>query len=83
MPEIIAKLSIEEEIQHCEKTMKIYPYYTRMHQEHAHIKEWLEELNEYRATKLNPKQVSEIDALYLEKCQEVNRLQEEIKCITG
>lgn len=36
------------------------------------------ELMQYRKTGLTPKQIKEIDKLYLEKCQEVNRLYDQM-----
>lgn len=38
----------------------------------------LRELQQYRQIGLTPKQISEVDALYLEKCQEINALKEKL-----
>ena len=78
MPELVKSITIDTEIKHCEKTIKKFPQYTQIYQEHAHLKEWLEELKEYRATNLNPKQISEIDEMYSAKCREVHELRTEL-----
>lgn len=83
MPELVKSITIDTEIAHCEKTIKTFPHYTQIYQEHAHLKEWLEELKAYRATNLNPKQISEIDEMYSAKCREVYELRGEINRLTG
>lgn len=74
----LVSFNIDEEIKHCEKICKEFHSLQRIHQAHAHLKEWLEELKEYRATNLNPKQISEIDEMYSAKCREVHELRTEL-----
>jgi hypothetical protein len=77
-------LTVDEVIAHCErKCASLYKYKDSLpteinnqivnleYWEHYHVREWLKELQQYRAIGLTPDQIQEIDKLYKEKCEEL------------
>lgn len=86
------RLSIDEVIAHCKrhtdraeelnsKTLlengSMEPFFMKEYWEHRQVAEWLTELKEYRSLG-TPEQLREVDRLYLEKCEEVNALREQL-----
>lgn len=86
------RLSMDEIIKHCKRhtereekqssmeeleTGSMEPVFMKEYWEHRQVAEWLAELKEYRSFG-TPEQLREVDKLYLEKCEEVNRLNKTI-----
>lgn len=86
------RLCIEEVIGHCKRHMEraerqnsmetlergsMEPVFMKEYWEHRQVTEWLTELKEYRSLG-TPEQLREVDKLYLEKCEEVNKLQAQL-----
>jgi len=82
------KLSIDEVIEHCNRTCEKFEMYSMMlkeeitnkqYAEHYYVSEWLKELNGFRNIGLTPKQLLEVDKLYTEKCEELSYSEKYIK----
>ena len=86
------RLSIEEVLGHCKRhtdrteelnskilleTGSMEPVFMKEYWEHRQVAEWLTELKEYWSLGTS-EQIREVDRLYLEKCEEVNRLNEKV-----
>ena len=86
------RLSIDEVIGHCQRHTDraellnskealengdMEPFFMKEYWEHRQVAEWLAELKEYRSLG-TPEQLREVDKLYLEKCEEVNQLKEQV-----
>jgi len=79
------ELTIDEVIEHCNKTCEQMERFavasnqeiiSKSYSEHYQVSEWLKKLKGYEKIGLTPQQLMEVDKLYLEKCEEVNKLNE-------
>lgn len=86
------RLSIEEVIAHCKRhtdreekrssieeleTGSMEQVFMKEYWEHRQVAEWLTELKEYQSLG-TPEQLREVDRMYLEKCEEINRLEKKV-----